>query len=252
MGERPERERSPRRAGRCRAVLLDLDDTLVPTSAIDQQAIGAAARLAAERGAGEGAAPEAIAESFKKLLRAEPFPPAGSGASLAEWRTALWARAMGRPAAEAAAVHDHWAQERLRLFVFPEEVRGLLERLKDRYKMAIVTNGHADVQRPKLAACGAAAIFGELAVVSGEQPEAKPHVSIFRTALQLLGAEPSEAIMVGDSLAADIRGGIDAGLLATVWVRGAQPDPDPAGPQPSHTIGTVVELEAVLDELGSR
>ncbi|CAK0853969.1 unnamed protein product [Prorocentrum cordatum] len=133
MGERPERERSPRRAGRCRAVLLDLDDTLVPTSAIDQQAIGAAARLAAERGAGEGAAPEAIAESFKKLLRAEPFPPAGSGASLAEWRTALWARAMGRPAAEAAAVHDHWAQERLRLFVFPEEVRGLLERLKDRY-----------------------------------------------------------------------------------------------------------------------
>merc|ERR1712113_602395 len=91
------------------------------------------------------------------------------------------------------AVHRFWRDERLRLFKFSEEVTTLLRSLNLKgYKLAIITNGPADVQRPKLKACNASAYFGDHIVVSGEQPEWKPHASIFNTALNMLGVERGE------------------------------------------------------------
>merc|ERR1712216_220494 len=142
-------------------------------------------------------------------------------------------------------VYTVWRDERLRLFKFSEGVSSLLSRLALKgYKMAIVTNGPAGVQRPKLVGCHAAEFFGSNIVVSGEQPEWKPHASIFSTALAMLGAEPSEAIMVGDSLSADIQGGINSKLMGTVWIKGKNNAPD-GGPQPTYSIENVVDLESV-------
>ena len=65
--------------------------------------------------------------------------------------------------------------------------------------------------------------------------------------------------MVGDSLAADVAGGSNAGMLATVWVKGALGDslagpvagaPGADRPQPSYSIDTVLELEGVLERIG--
>lgn len=282
----------------CRAILFDMDDTLVPTSAIDEKALSVAARFAWSRlgrsggdEEAEAAAMAALAARFKALLRAEPFPPPGSSATVALWRTGLWARALegatapdqppsadptpkvladsaqqGQDEVLAAEVHDHWLSERLSLFKFPADVAQLIERLRPSYRLGIITNGPGELQRAKLEACGAAALFGPsdfCAVVSGEQPAAKPDPSIFRTALKMMGVDPGETIMVGDSLVHDIQGGIRAGLLATVWVRGASagggtaglsqaPSGDGGKPvQPSYTIASVVELESVLRSLAT-
>eukprot|EP00929_Paragymnodinium_shiwhaense_P009971 TRINITY_DN114432_c0_g1_i1.p1 TRINITY_DN114432_c0_g1~~TRINITY_DN114432_c0_g1_i1.p1 ORF type:complete len:301 (+),score=54.62 TRINITY_DN114432_c0_g1_i1:55-903(+) len=268
---RASRSRSP--PGKCekriKAVLLDLDDTLVQTTEIDKAAIRSAVDLAAasQPALAPAAEADALIDRFKALLKDEPFPPeaddAGKTTPLAAWRTGLWLRALrhgGRqldaPATEAVAlenlaatVHDHWCAERLRRFKFSEEVQRLLRQLAGRYKLAIVTNGHRDVQRPKLEACGATVFFGDKVVVSGEQPQAKPHPSIFRTTCELLGVALGEAVMVGDSLNADIQGGINAGLRGTVWVQAAQPAPAAGkGPVPTRTIESVLELEAVLAE----
>ena len=98
---------------------------------------------------------------------------------------------------------------------------------------------------------GDAWFFGECVLVSGEQPEAKPHTSIFRTACEMIGVAACEAVMVGDSLVDDIQGGNNAGLLATVWVSGGggseQTFSD--GQKPSHTIATVLDLESVLSQI---
>merc|ERR1711933_34502 len=107
--------------------------------------------------------------------------------------------------------HDHWVEERLRRFKFPTGVQQLLQRLAASYKLAIITNGPPEVQRAKLSACDADALFGEKLLVSGEQPHGKPHPSIFHTACKLLDAAPGEAVMVGDSLVDDIQGGTNAG-----------------------------------------
>jgi len=89
--------------------------------------------------------------------------------------------------------------------------------------------------------------------VSGEQPEWKPAPSIFHTALFMVGARAEESIMVGDGLKTDVLGAIRAGLLASVWVRGAGveelPRPEDPELQPTHTIASVLDLEPILAQL---
>jgi len=253
---------------RCRGVLFDLDDTLVPTSAIDKRAIHVAATRAL--GAAGSAAAAAAAARFADLLKTEPFPPADSEFDVSHWRSLLWTRALNVEATESTAVapeakaaFDTWSTERLDKFVLEDAVVAMVRRLQELgYKTGVLTNGHKDVQRAKTRACEAGALFGDAhVIIAGEHPEQKPHASVFRVACAALGEEPSAVVMVGDSYAADITGGINAGLLATVWVH--PPDDDgsslmyghlaavPAGqPAPTHTVGSVLELEAVLEQIG--
>jgi HAD superfamily hydrolase (TIGR01549 family) len=69
---------------------------------------------------------------------------------------------------------------------------------------------------------------------------AKPHASIFRAVLDLLGVEPFEAAMVGDTIADDIDGARALGLHAILLDRqGIHPDFDPR-------IEALAELAAKL------
>jgi HAD superfamily hydrolase (TIGR01509 family) len=53
----------------------------------------------------------------------------------------------------------------------------------------------------------------------------KPHESIFRAVLELLGVDPAEAAMVGDTIADDIEGALALGMRAILVDReGRQPD----------------------------
>jgi putative hydrolase of the HAD superfamily len=47
----------------------------------------------------------------------------------------------------------------------------------------------------------------------------KPHASIFRAVLDLLGVEPAEAVMVGDTIADDIEGALALGMCAILLDR---------------------------------
>src|SRR5213082_4011490 len=56
----------------------------------------------------------------------------------------------------------------------------------------------------------------------------KPHASIFRAVLDLLGVEPAEAVMVGDTIADDIEGARALGMRAILLDRyGRHPDFQP-------------------------
>jgi putative hydrolase of the HAD superfamily len=56
----------------------------------------------------------------------------------------------------------------------------------------------------------------------------KPHASIFRAVLELLGVEPAEAAMVGDTIADDIEGAHAVGMQAILVDRiGMHPDFEP-------------------------
>ena len=247
--------------------MFDMDDTLIPTSAIDRAAI-----LTAAASAAAAASPDAVAQRFAGLLKDEPFPAAGSGVSVATWRTGLWARALapdgsGVPAdADAArSAHDLWVSERLGNFRFDEPVRALVRRIQAAgYVTGILTNGHVDVQRAKVEACAAGTLFDRGTVIlAAEHPEEKPAASVFRVACAALGQPAESTIMVGDSYKADIAGAHNAELLASVWVRpppdgsgggslmhGHLTDVPPGQRPPSFTIGSVLELEAVLEQIG--
>merc|ERR1719491_2632846 len=105
-------------------------------------------------------------------------------------------------------------KQRLADFALVDGSAELILRLRSRnLAVVIITSGHEEVQRPKLKACHAADIdiFGETnIIVGGEELRAgrqdKPSASIFLKACELVGCEPSEAVMVGDSLSSDIQG----------------------------------------------
>jgi FMN phosphatase YigB (HAD superfamily) len=62
-------------------------------------------------------------------------------------------------------------------------------------------------------------------VVSGEVGTGKPDPVVFAHAVEALGVEPGDAVMVGDNLLKDVDGAIAAGLGA-IWVnRDARPRP---------------------------
>ncbi len=103
-------------------------------------------------------------------------------------------------------------------------VRAVVRQLARRgHPMGVVTNNSVKDQRRKLEICGVAPYLRTM-VISQVVGFQKPDPRIFRVALERLGAEPSEATMVGDSYSSDVVGALAAGLTP-VWLnrRGARP-----------------------------
>jgi putative hydrolase of the HAD superfamily len=85
-----------------------------------------------------------------------------------------------------------------------------------RHRLGVVSNGQTRQQRLKLERMGIAKRF-ECVVVSEECGCAKPAPEIFLRACSLLGAEPENAIYVGDLYDVGAVGARDAGLVG-VWL----------------------------------
>lgn len=116
------------------------------------------------------------------------------------------------------------------------------------HAIAYLTNGLADVQRPRLAASGLAD-YADVVVISDEVGAAKPDAAIFDAAFEQMGHPARDSVvMVGDSLSADIAGGRGYGLT-TVWLAGeTAPEPGPTDPSPDHRITRLGELPPLVRE----
>lgn len=87
----------------------------------------------------------------------------------------------------------------------------ILDYLLPKYKLHIITNGFAEVQHLKLKNSGIDKYF--TTITTSEQVTAKkPHPAIFKAALIKANVLPSQSIMIGDNLEADIVGASNAGM----------------------------------------
>lgn len=117
----------------------------------------------------------------------------------------------------------------------------LLDELHGHVVLGLITNGYAQVQRPRLQRFGLEHYF-ESVVVSSEIGHAKPSAGFFDAALGSLGnPDPSTVLVVGDSLTSDIAGG-DAAGCATCWFN-PNGHPTPAAPRIDHTAVTLADIE---------
>jgi putative hydrolase of the HAD superfamily len=119
-----------------------------------------------------------------------------------------------------------------------------LEYLSAKYPLSLVSNGFTQVQYQKIRSSGIEHYFTHI-VLSENAGALKPDPRIFRYALTLNNALPSEAVMIGDSLASDIWGAKNAGI-ASIFL---SPSPPPANsniPQGTITIGNLKELRQLL------
>lgn len=87
----------------------------------------------------------------------------------------------------------------------------VLSYLRERYRMHIITNGFEEVQHRKLQSSNLLPFF-EQVITSEKVGVKKPDPRIFRYALEMSGAEPSESVMVGDNFEADILGARNVGM----------------------------------------
>ena len=89
----------------------------------------------------------------------------------------------------------------------------VLDYLKSKYNLHIITNGFAEVQFKKMNNSKITPYF--LTVTNSEMAGVKkPNPIIFDYALDLAKAKKENSIMIGDSLEADVKGALDAGLDA--------------------------------------
>lgn len=123
----------------------------------------------------------------------------------------------------------------------------LLDMLRGRVRLGLITNGFTELQRARLERTGLRGHF-EVLVISEEVGYAKPHRGIFDHAHGLMGTpDPGSVLMVGDKLETDILGGINAGF-DTCWF-------NPAGIAaadgiaPHHQVQTLAQLQESLQEV---
>ena len=130
---------------------------------------------------------------------------------------------------------------------FVDGAEELLEALKDKYELYIVSNGNASVQDRRLKSAGIVPYFREV-FISERVGFNKPSAEFFDACFKRIpGFEKDKAVVVGDRLSSDILGGINAGVR-TCWFnpKGEAPDPDiPA----DYEIKHLSELPALLERI---
>lgn len=90
----------------------------------------------------------------------------------------------------------------------------LMDAVKSRYTLSIITNGFKEVQYIKMEESGLRKYFEHI-FISEEVGFNKPNPDIFKFAMNKSGASIAEnCLMIGDSLEADIHGAIGAGMKA--------------------------------------
>ena len=121
-----------------------------------------------------------------------------------------------------------------------------VKKLHEKYRLFLVSNGTATVQHGRLTSAGLYPYF-EQVFISQNIGYNKPDKAYFDRCFERIpGFAPEKALMVGDSLTSDIKGGINAGLK-TVWVN---PEHKKCGDIcPDYEIEGLSQLEALLEEL---
>lgn len=120
----------------------------------------------------------------------------------------------------------------------------------DGYRMGLISNAGDDQDVQQLARRFGIAQYFDFILTSAACSYRKPHRRIFELALSNWYFLPSEAVMVGDNLDADIRGAQSVGLYS-IWIsrRAGQRTEEQLSIQPEASISTLYELPPLLDRL---
>ncbi|NBI27820.1 HAD family hydrolase [Chengkuizengella marina] len=137
-------------------------------------------------------------------------------------------------------------ERRTRSYVY-DEIYPTLEKLKQKYKLMLLTNGSPDIQNEKLAALPKLTPYMDQVMISGSFGQGKPSPAIFEQAMNLLEIEPHEGIMVGDNLNTDIKGALSIGMKC-VWVNRNNMEPS-VEIKPDFEIKELNELHGIIQTI---
>ena len=198
-----------------RAVVFDYGNTLIEFTARHVQALDAAIASALEQHFGRFD-PDRYAELRRRAYRSPYSDPQLRESTIPALLDALVRELFGRPSRDAEleaiiAVHD---EHFVNLIEAPPGLHELLDRLRRRYRLALVSNYPCGPSiRRSLQRTGIEPHM-DAVVVSGEVGYVKPHRLLFSTVADCLDARPDEAVFVGDNWFGDVQGAKRFGMWA--------------------------------------
>jgi putative hydrolase of the HAD superfamily len=134
------------------------------------------------------------------------------------------------------------ARHRLRLY---PHVRETLDILRERYRLAVVTDAQHAYARAELQKVGLLGYFDPI-VVSGDHGYRKPDGRLFQFALDALAVPAENTLYVGNDMYRDIFGARQAGMK-TVMFNSDQGTKEHLGCVPDYMIHDYRELLEILD-----
>lgn len=178
-----------------KAILFDLDDTLIPSAAIYPQAVALAGltqddfcigrTITKERlGPGHVAARNRLLYLKATAESRKTFRPSATMAAMGKYEAALF-----------SLCRQSWHQLGR---------RALLSVLAQRCKLGLITNETTRAQLLKVAAFAPDDELFQVVVTSEEIGAEKPDERIFREALGRLAVEPADCVMVGNDPVVDL------------------------------------------------
>ncbi len=258
-----------------KAVIFDLDDTLVVEQASAQYSFLAACALAHKRyDIDPNELCRTVREKSRELWHMSPARPYCVSIGISSWE-GLWARFYGdeqnlkilrdwapiyRRESWGRALVEHGVDDllfadelatlfqqerRVRHIVYPDVVP-VLQALREKYKLGLLTNGAPDLQREKLRGSGLG-VFFDVVIISGEVGIGKPEPRIFDLVCERLNVGSETAAMVGDSLDRDISGAQRAGIRA-IWLNRDNKERNDSV-QPDYEVESLNELCEYLSYL---
>lgn len=136
-------------------------------------------------------------------------------------------------------------------WVLEEDALSTLKKLESSgYKLGIISNAGDDQDVQQLARKFGIHQFFDFILTSAACSYRKPHPRIFEIGLANWYLLPSEAVMVGDNLTADIQGAQKVGMHG-IWInRRADPQMEKQeAVKPDASLSSLSELPALLDRL---
>lgn len=118
----------------------------------------------------------------------------------------------------------------------------LLEYLKPKYRMFILSNGFREVQYKKIENSGLKPYFDRI-ILSEDANINKPHPDMFTYALKNTNSRRNQTIMIGDSWDADIVGARNSGIKQ-IWFNPGRAKPDKF--LPTYTVYSLLEIKDIL------
>ena len=131
--------------------------------------------------------------------------------------------------------------------VLYEETLDILDQLKGRYELLLLTNGSPSLQNIKLEITPEIAPYFDHIVISGAFGRGKPDPSIFQHALSKFSLQAEDVLMVGDNLMTDIIGAEKAGIRS-VWINREEKAPHESI-IPTYEIKHLEELLPILEAI---
>lgn len=208
---------------------LDLDDTLVDSDGVAEMRIRAALEVA--RSLVPDLDPLRADLALAEGVRANPVVVGRIPAFLA---------ALGiDPKSEAGeTIRAEYNRVLIDALDWIEGARDVLLQLRERFTLAVVTNGPPHMQWPKIHKFGIESLVDHV-VVSGDVGHHKPDPAIFAHLFERAGIAASAAAHVGDSIHSDVAGARAARMTA-IWYPPKKREPDEVGEH---------EPDAVIDRL---